>query len=752
MSLTAVLGKRVLVLMLIYQFCLASCVLASADDSELLHYIDPYIGTGGHGHTFVAASVPFGMIQVGPTGFLKGWDWCSGYHYSDKVIRGFCHMHLSGTGCSDLCDVLLMPNTGDVKVRAGSDGNPDSGFASRFSHDRETVSPYYYSVMLDDYNTKVELAATERVAIHKYHFPADEPGHVVVDLHAGSTDRPVETFINQIDERTFVGYRFSSGWARDQRVFFAIRLQKEATGFNVYSNNVQIEGTAAADTKVKGVIKFAKSSEPVMLKVGISPVSMDKAIANIDAEIPGWDFDKVVAESKQNWSNELDKIKVESNDDSVKRAFYTAVYHTMVAPTLFNDHDKQYLGTDKKVYTDAEFDNYTIFSLWDTYRSEHPLLTITQPDRVNDMVHSMLAIYQQQGMLPVWHLWGNETWTMVGYHAVPVIVDAYFKGLTDADPELLFKALKDTAMNDRDGVNYLKSMGYIPADKTKESVAMSLEYAIDDDCIAMMAKALGKQDDYEYFKKRAMNYKRHFDPETTFMRGIKTDGAWNTPFDPAVSQHRNDDYCEGNAWQYTWLVPHDPHGLIGLFGSDEAFVRKLDMLFSVSSEQKAGASADITGLIGQYAHGNEPSHHISYLYSFAGQQWKTAEKVRQIMDTMYDDTHEGLCGNEDCGQMSAWYVLSAMGFYPVHPAASVYVLGSPAVDKVEIKAASDKKFAIIAENNSSDNIYIQSVTYNGQPYSKGYITHDMILDGGELVLQMGSRPNKEFASKLTNRP
>ena len=348
-------------------------LVAFAQESDAINYVDPYIGTGGHGHTFVAASVPFGMVQVGPSGFMKGWDWCSGYHYSDKVIRGFCHLHLSGTGCSDLGDVLLMPNTGEVKVRAGSDSNPDSGFASRFSHDNETVSPYYYSVMLDDYNTKVELAATERVGFHKYHFPTDQAGHVVVDLHAGSTDRPVETFINQVDEKTFVGYRFSSGWARDQRVFFAIRLQKAVAGFSVYSDNVKIKGTSAADTKVKGVINFAKSTEPVMLKVGISPVSMDNALANIEAEIPNWNFQEVVSNAKQKWSDELSKIEVASQDESIKRTFYTALYHTMVAPTLFNDHDKQYLGTDKKIYTDVSFDNYTVFSLWDTYRAEHPI-------------------------------------------------------------------------------------------------------------------------------------------------------------------------------------------------------------------------------------------------------------------------------------------------------------------------------------------------------------------------------------------
>ena len=752
MKLYRFFAKRVLFVLVFCQIVFIACASAQAETSDLIPYVDPYIGTGGHGHTFVAASVPFGMVQVGPNGFNKGWDWCSGYHYSDKVIRGFSHLHLSGTGCSDLCDVVLMPYTGPIKTSAGSDRNPDLGYASRFSHDRETVQPCYYSVMLDDYDVKVELTATERVALHQYHFPANQAGHVIIDLHPGSTDRVTETFINQIDAKTLVGYRFSSGWARDQRVYFAVRLQRGAADFHVYSDNSLLDGTAGASRKIKGVVTFAASTEPVRLKVGISPVSMENAIANIDAEMPGWDFKTVVEQSRQKWNQELNKIKISSDDQRIKRTFYTALYHTMIAPTLFNDHNRDYQGTDKKMYTDVPFDNYTVFSLWDTYRAEHPLLTITQPQRVNDMVQSMLAIFEQQGMLPVWHLWGNETWTMVGYHAVPVIVDAYFKGIGDFDADLAFKAMKGTAMNDRDGVNYLKEKGYIPADKTKESVAMALEYAIDDACIAMMAKELGRRDDYEYFKKRSQAYKKYFDPDTTFMRGVKSDGSWNTPFDPVVSKHRNDDYCEGNAWQYTWLVPQDPHGLIDLFCSDEAFIKKLDRLFSMDSDLGSGASMDISGLIGQYAHGNEPGHHIPYLYAFAGQQWKTAEKVREIMKTMYHDTPEGLCGNEDCGQMSAWYVLSAMGFYPVHPAAGIYVLGSPAVEKTNICFPNGKTFSLVAKNNRPQNIYIQSATYNGDPYAKGYVTHKMIMDGGELVLKMGSKPNKLFAGDPADRP
>ena len=728
------------------------CASFPSGGGEPVSYVDPYIGTGGHGHTFVGASVPFGAIQPGPNNFHKGWDWCSGYHYSDLVLKGFSHTHLSGTGCADLGDILMMPHTGAIKTYSGTDKDPDSGYACRYRHETETVRPYYYAVTLDDYNTTVELAATERVAMHRYHFPADEAGHVVVDLQSGNGDGAKETFIKRMDENTFGGYRFSSGWASDQRVFFVIRVQSGVTGFRVYTGDDPLEGDSGKSNMIKGVISFAASAEPVVLKVAISPVSIENAQANIAAEMPGWDFQTVVKQAKRQWNAELKKIAIESDDKSIKRTFYTAYYHAMIAPVLFNDANGDYRGTDKKVYKDAGFTNYSIFSLWDTYRAEHPLLTITQPERINDMIQSMLAIYDQQGYLPVWHLYGNETWTMVGYHAVPVIVDAYLKGFDGFDAEKAFAAVKATAMNDRAGVKFLKEKGYIPGDKENEAVAKALEYAIDDACIALMAKKMGKQADYEYFLKRSKTYAMYFDRETLFMRGRMDDGSWRMPFDPISAKHRTNDYCEGNAWQYTWLVPQDPEGLIGLFGSEEAFLTKLDTLFSMSSELGAEASSDISGLIGQYAHGNEPSHHISYLYAFAGQQWKTAKMVREIMETMYNDTHEGLCGNEDCGQMSAWYILSVMGFYPVHPANGVYVLGSPAVERAEITLDGGKRFTIVAKGNSDENIYIQSATYNGKPYTKGYITHSMITDGGTLVLEMGNTPNKAFASQAKDRP
>ncbi|AQT69797.1 putative alpha-1,2-mannosidase [Anaerohalosphaera lusitana] len=722
-----------------------------AKSQDVVQYVDPYIGTSGHGHTFLAATVPFGAIQPGPNGFNKGWDWCSGYHYSDSVLVGFSHTHLSGTGIGDLGDIMMMPFTGEIKTQPGSDADPDSGYASRFSHDNETARPSHYSVKLDDYDVKVDLTATERVAMHKYTFPADKTGHVIVDLQQGNTDHATKTYIRQIDDTTFGGYRFSTGWAKDQRVYFAMKFQNGPRSFTVYDGARKLKTNTTKSNKIKGVFTLDADSEPVLLKVAISPVSVKNALGNIRTEMPHWDFMRVVEQGREEWNRQLSCINIESGSDSVKRTFYTALYHTMIAPVLFNDSNGQYRGTDKKVYADPGFENYSIFSLWDTYRAQQPLLTITEPQRVDDMVKSMLAIYDQQGVLPVWHLLGNETWTMVGYHAVPVIVDAYMKGFDGFDPERAFEAIKTSAMHEREGVEFLKEMGYIPGDKENEAVAKALEYAIDDACIALMAEKLGKTEDAQYFRKRALAYAEYFDPTTKFMRGKMADGSWRKPFDPVASTHRKDDYCEGNAWQYTWLVPQHPEGLIDLFGSDQAFTEKLDRLWAVSSELSEGASSDISGLIGQYAHGNEPGHHISYLYAFAGQQYKTAEKVRRIMDTMYHDGPDGLCGNEDCGQMSAWYVFSALGFYPVHPAAGVYVLGSPALDEARIQIDGGETFTIRAENNSPENIYIQSASYNGKPYTKGYITHEMIVNGGTLVLQMGDTPNLAFASKPQNR-
>ncbi|MBC9931470.1 glycoside hydrolase family 92 protein [Chitinophaga qingshengii] len=722
-------------------------------ESRPVAAVDPYIGSGGHGHVFVGASVPYGAVQVGPTNIVKGWDWCSGYHYSDSVVIGFSQMHLSGTGIGDLGDVLMMPYTGKVRTNRGTQENPTSGYGSHYSHAREKARPGYYAVKLDDYNIDVELTASERVALHKYTFPKNEPSNIIIDLKEGiGWDAPVETFIRKVDDYTLEGYRYSKGWAVDQRVWFTIKSNVPVKQFQVFEGDNKQAGISLKGKEVKGVISFEKSPGQVMLKVGISPVSSANALANINAEMPGWDFAKVVNSANAKWDKELSKVDIQTKDEAARRVFYTALYHTMIDPALFNDHDGSYRGTDKKVYPNPGFDNYSVFSLWDIYRSAAPLTTILHPEKVNSFVNSMITIHKQQGKLPVWPLMGSETNCMVGYHGVPPIVDAYLKGFTGFNAEDAFAAMKATSMRDDLGVKYVKERGYIPADKEYESVSKALEYAIDDWCIAAMAKKMGKQEDYEYYKKRAAYYKNYFDSSIKFVRPRMADGSFKTPYDPFNSIHEKGDFTEGNGWQYTWLVPQDVEGLINLMGGDEAFTRKLDSLFTAKGDMGAEASSDISGLIGMYAHGNEPSHHVTYMYAFAGNQWKTAEKVRQVMKAFYFDQPEGLAGNEDCGAMSSWYVFSSLGFYPVNPANGVYVMGSPLFDKASVKLEGGKTFTVQTINNSKDNIYIQSMTLNGKPYTKSFITHQDLVKGGTMVVTMGSKPNYNFGKAVADRP
>jgi predicted alpha-1,2-mannosidase len=739
---------------------LTACLLAALVTSvaspcgaeDFTRHVDPFIGSGGHGHVFVGANVPFGALQVGPANFHQGWDWCSGYHYSDDVLAGFTHLHLGGTGISDLGDILVMPYTGELATSPGSRKDPDAGYASRYAHDQEQARPGFYSVVLLDHDVHVALTATERVGLHRYRYPADKQAHLAIDLQfENGGGRVVESRLRRIDEETVVGYRRSAGWAKDQRVFFALKSSKPFAAFRILQGDREVGGEAAEGRGLRAIGTYDGSPGEVLVRVGISPVSEENALANLEEEAGTTDFDAVAAAAQAAWNEQLGRIRIKA-DDRTSRIFYTALYHTMIAPALFNDHNGDYRGADGKVHRNPGFDNYTIFSLWDTYRAAHPLFTLTQPERVGQFIQTMLAIRDQQGKLPVWHLMGNETDTMVGYHAVPVVVDAYFKGLLNADPERAYEAIKNSAMRDERGLDSIKEIGYIPAEKGSESVAMAMEYAIDDWCIAQMAKALGKQDDFTYFSTRAKAYREYFDPTTQFMRGKLSDGTWREPFDPVKSSHRRDDYCEGNGWQYLWLVPQDPEGLIELLGGDLPFAEKLDQLFTVESIKSEDASADISGLIGQYAHGNEPGHHTTYLYAFVGQQWKTARLVRQILTTLYSDQPDGLSGNEDCGQMSAWYVFSAMGMYPVNPAAGIYVFGSPVIDEATIAVHGGKSFTIVTKNNSPENLYIQSVELNGKPYSKSYITHPDIIAGGELTFVMGPEPNKAFGTAAEDRP
>ncbi|MDB5112605.1 MAG: glycoside hydrolase family 92 protein [Mucilaginibacter sp.] len=716
---------------------------------HLTSYVDPYIGSGGHGHVFVGASVPFGAVQVGPENFYKGWDWCSGYNYGDSVLIGFSQTHLSGTGIGDLSDVLIMPYTGAIKTDKGVEKTPGSGYASRYSHKNEKVRPGYYSVKLDDYGINVELTATERVAFHQYHFPAGKEAHVIIDLKEGINDRSTDTYIKQVDEYTLEGYRYSSGWAKNQWLFFAIRSSQPLPKLSVYDGNKLLDGTSGKGTGIKGLVSFANAPSNLQLKVGISPVSSANALANINAEIPAWDFQKTVQAADAKWNKELSKIDVQTKNLTNKRIFYTALYHTMINPAMFNDHNGDYRGADKKVYTNAPFTNYTVFSLWDTYRADNPLYILTQPKRTADMINTMLAIYQQQGKLPIWHLMGNETGTMVGISSMQVVDEAYLKGIKGFDVEKAYEAVKNTAMSDSLGMVYVKKFKPIPTDKQSRPVAKALEYAISDGSTALMAKKLGKTDDYNYFKKRAENYKLYFDPSDKFFKGKLSDGNWSPGFDPLKS--KNNLYAEGNAWQYLWLVPQDVPGLVSLLGGEKSFNDRLDEFFKLNYTEEGGLG-DLTGLIGQYAHGNEPSHHITYLYTYTGEQWKTAEKVRFIMKDFYKAIPDGIIGNEDCGQMSAWYVFSSMGFYPVLPASGAYVMGSPLFDKATLNLENGKKFTVETINNSPENIYIQSMALNGKPYKNSYILHQDIVNGGKLTVVMGKNPNYVFGKLQANRP
>ena len=717
-------------------------------------FVDPFIGTGFHGHVFLGANIPFGAVQLGPVNLSEGWDWCSGYHYSDSTIIGFSHTHLSGTGIGDLGDILLMPATGPVIIEKGNVKQPGSGNTSLFSHKEETAQPGYYSVRLQRYNIKAELTASARVGFHQYSFPASSSAHIVIDLVQGiGWDRPVDTYIRQVNDSTIAGYRFSKGWAADQRIYFTAIFSTPFTQLSLYNHKTLQAGNVIMGDSVKAVAHFnTAAGAQIKVKVGISPVSAENALQNISTEIPGWDFESVRAGANAAWNQELGKLAIETGDEKRRRIFYTALYHTMMAPSVFNDVNGDYYGTDKQVHRQAGFTNLTTFSLWDVYRAASPLYTVLHNEKVSDVINSLLAIYQQQGRLPVWHLMGNETNTMPGNSAVQLVADAYLKGIRGFDTVLAYEAVKRTAMLDLRGLNYVKQYGFIPADSMVESVAMGLEYAIADACIAQMAKRMGKEDDYQYFSKRGKYYKNYFDPAVRFARGRVSENSWREPFSPLVARHMKDDFCEGNAWQYTWLVPQDVEGLMSLLGGAKKFAAKLDSLFLEKGNLGKEASADITGLIGQYAHGNEPGHHIPYLYMFAGQPWKTADKIRYILDSLYSDKHDGICGNEDVGQMSAWYIWSALGLYPVHPANGVYVFGSPVINDAMIGLPGNKTFHIKVLNNSATNKYIQRARLNGIIYTKSYLLHSELMKGGELIFEMGSRPGTSWGVDASARP
>lgn len=721
-------------------------------DEHLTQFVNPFIGTGDHGHVFLGANVPYGAVQLGPTNITHGWDWCSGYHISDSTIVGFAHTHLNGTGIGDLGDIALMPVVGDVVMNRGKLSSYSSGFYSLFSHKNEEAHPGYYSVMLDRYGIKVELTATPRVGFHRYVYPKGKTPEVVIDLEQGiGWDAPMEGYLVQENQFEVSGYRFSKGWANDQRVYFTARFSKPIKQFAVYRGTELIPSqNYVKATSALAKATFEEDEEPLLVKVAISPVSVENARLNMEKELEHWDFEKVRQDADALWNQELQRVKVTAKDPSVMRIFYTAMYHTMYAPSLLCDVNGDYRGADGRVYPYDGFTNYTTYSLWDTYRAAHPLMTLIHPDRVPDMITTMLDIYKKQGKLPVWHLMANETNCMVGNPGIPVVADALLKGFP-IDKELAYEAMKKSALLDERGLDVRKKYGYIPFDLEGESVAKDMEYALADWSVAQVAKRLGKEEDYAYFSKMSRSYTHFFDPKLGFMRGKDSKGAFREPFNPFESVHRENDYTEGTAWQYIWLVPHDVNHLVELFGSEERFATKLDSLFIVKGDMGKQASSDITGLIGQYAHGNEPGHHTIYLYSFVGQQWKTAELARKIMTELYHDVPGGLSGNEDVGQMSAWYILSALGFYQVVPAGGPYIFGSPMIDAATIDLGNGKTLTIKVKNNKPKNKYIKKIKRNGKRYTKSYITYEDLISGGVLEIEMSAKPSR-FGMEVKDRP
>jgi predicted alpha-1,2-mannosidase len=718
------------------------------ETSGLAVIVDPFIGTGGHGHTYPGATLPFGMVQLSPDTRLTGWDGCSGYHYSDSVIYGFSHTHLSGTGASDYGDILFMPTTGSVILDRGGPEDTSSGYVSRFRHERETASPGFYSVLLDDYGILVELTATKRVGLHRYIFPASDSSKVIIDLT--HRDRVLESGIRFVNDRELEGYRRSSAWAKDQRLYFVARFSKSFRSFGISADGTVVEGKReASGADIKAFVNYGtESAEEVTVEVALSAVSCEGARRNLESESPDGDFDRARRAARDEWNRALGRIRIDGGTDEQRTVFCTALYHAMLAPNLFMDVDGAYLGRDLEVHTAEGFDYYTVFSLWDTYRAEHPLFTIIERDRTVDFIKTFLAQYEQGGLLPVWELAANETYCMIGYHGVPVIADAYIKGIRDYDARAALEAMKASATADHFGLDDYMELGYIPSEGEGESVSKTLEYAYDDWCIAQVAGELGLEDDYLYYIQRAQSYMNLYDPSTGFMRA-RFNGGWYEPFDP---YEVNFNYTEANAWQYTFYVPQDVEGLMELMGGMESFDQRLDSLFTAATELTGRGQPDITGLIGQYAHGNEPSQHMAYLYSYAGRPWKTQKRVREIMDELYGSGPDGLCGNEDCGQMSAWYVLSALGFYPVTPGSDIYVIGTPLFPRAEIDLEGDKNFVIEAEGVSSENIYIQSATLNGIPYTKSYLRHADIIRGGTLIFEMGPEPNMEWGTGEGNIP
>jgi len=768
-------------------FCIGLTLLAALSstagaDSPPIDHVDPFIGTDDMGHTYPGATVPFGFVQLSPQtdlvpySFGEGYNpeayrYCSGYQYGDPTIVGFAHTHFNGTGHSDLGDLLVIPTVGPLQLDPGTGDNPDQGYRSRFSHQKETARPGAYAVALDDYDIGVELTATERVGVHRYTFPESDDAHLILDLTANIYDYPGKTVWSSVrmeSDTLLTGWRQTTGWARSRFLYFAIEFSKPVQSYGLRNDEELVyrgfwrrfdedhDFPERAGRRIKCHFDWTTAAgEQIVVKVALSSVSTAGAVANLRAEAGGRDFDAVRAAAQARWESELSRVTIDADPD-VLTSFYTAIYHSSMGPVVHSDVDGRYRGLDDNIHTADGFTNYTIFSLWDTYRAQHPLLTLLQPERTGDMIRSLLAHQQQSvhGVLPVWSHHANENWCMIGYHAVSVIADAYMKGLRAFDADLALDAMVASASFDRyDGVGDYRKLGFVPADLHSNSASKTLEFAYDDWTIARMARAMGREEIAEAFDSRAASWRKLFDAETGFLRARNADGSFPQDFDP-MSTH-GQGYIEGNAWNYSLYVPHDVQGFTDLLGGPDRLVTWLDELFVMQVDDESIAhNEDITraGMIGNYVHGNEPSHHVPYLYSFARQPWKTQARVRQIMDEMYRPSPDGLCGNDDCGQMSAWYVFSALGFYPVAPGSNQYVLGSPAVRRAEIDLGNGRSFRIVAENQAKDHVYVREVRLNGEPIDRCYITHEEITGGGELRFVMSARPNRKRCTAAEDRP
>lgn len=725
-------------------FSFSACVSQQPDaetECYATEYVNPFIGTDFTGNTYPGAQAPFGMVQLSPDNGLPGWDRISGYFYPDSTIAGFSHTHLSGTGAGDLYDISFMPVTLPYK-----EADAPLGIHSLFSHDEETASAGYYQVRLKDYDINVELTATERCGIQRYTFPEADAAIFLNLRKAMNWDFTNDTRIEVVDSLTIQGYRFSDGWARDQHIYFRTRFSKPFASVQLDTATVIKDGKRIGSSAIARFDFHTSAGEQILVTTAISGVSMEGAARNLAAEAPADDFDKYLAVTRKNWNEQLSKVEIKSNDIDEKVKFYTALYHSMLAPTIYSDVDGAYYGPDKQVHQADGWTNYSTFSLWDTYRAAHPLYTYIEPQRVNDMVKSFLAFSKQNGRLPVWNFYGSETDMMIGYHAVPVIVDAYLKGIGDFDPKKALAACVATAnIDEYRGIGLYKKYGYVPYDVTDHynsenwSLSKTLEYAYDDYCIARMAEKLGEKQIADEFYKRSRNYKNVYNSQTTFMQPRNNKGSFIENFSP-------DDYtphiCESNGWQYFWSVQQDVDGLISLVGGKERFAQKLDSMFTYNPSADEDLPIFSTGMIGQYAHGNEPSHHVIYLFNAIGQPWKTQKYAVEVMHELYKNTPAGLCGNEDCGQMSAWYVFSAMGFYPVDPISGKYEIGTPMYPEMKMHLANGKTFTILAPAVSKENIYIQSVKLDGKPYDKSYITHEQIMNGSIFEFEMGNKPGK----------